>query len=318
MLIDTANNPNSLKNVSIITRYCAVEKPYWMGFLNHYRSLGVEHVHVCVQREDEYQELVGLKNPADMKIFLHRVPEKCTPNIALLNIDFSIVRATADLLMLIDCDEYFVATSGSLAVEDIFKNHSQPLALDLHWIMNPVLDPTRVPTSAFFGGGTKQIARARDILGIASDHGFQLRPRSNNSPIQKNAFVFGFSLVHFWSRSFRDCLLKVFLNRFIDFKSSDQAGALQKIRAGELPNRLKLLAFIDVQPKPLTLQMPVISPFDAEAEEELLRKYLSAEDEKIVYDSFVSYKETLLRMDRRKLFYPDTVKDLIELGSLLP
>lgn len=318
MKIDMAHNPNALKNVSLITRYCAIEKPYWLGFLNHYSSLGVTRVHVCVQKEAEYKELVSFKGPDGLKIFLHRVPDDCPPNIALQRLDFSIVRAGADLLMLIDCDEYFVSTSGSLAVEDIFKNHNQPIGLDLPWIMNPVIEPTQVPTIGFFGGATKQIARARDIMGIASDHEFLLRPNDNNKPTQNNGFAFGFFLVHYWSRSFRDCLLKVFLNRFPNFKSSDQAVALKKIRQGGLPNRLKLLALIDAQPKTLTMQMPKISPFDAEAEEVLIRKYLSEEDEKIAYEAYVSYKKTLLGVDRRKLFYPDAEKNLSELGALLP
>lgn len=124
--------------------------------------------------------------------------------------------------------------------------------------------------------------------------------------------------MHYWSRSFRDCLLKVSLNRFANFKSSDQADALIKIRAGGLPNRLKLLALLEVQPRMLDLQMPVISPFDTEAEESLLRKYISEDDEKMAFASYVSYRETLLGMDRRTIFYPHPTKNLIRMGDMLP
>ncbi len=324
MRIITSLNSHILRNVTVITRYCAIERPYWLAFLNHYKSLGVMNIHVCVQKKEEYEEVHCFKNPDGLNVICHMLSDDCSPDLALIKFDLSDIKVRADLVMHIDCDEYFVAGAGSLAVEDIFNSHNEPVGLDIPWIMNPVIDPSSVPAGGYFGAGTKQIARAKDIIGVLSDHKFLLRkkryflPKWNKRNTVTSGHLYGFGLVHYWSRSFRDCLLKVFLNRFENFKSSDQAEALTKIRAGGLPNRLKLLALLEVQPRVLDLQMPVIAPFDTEAEESLLRKYISADDEKMALASYVSYRETLLGMDRRDIFYPHATNSLMGLGDMLP
>lgn len=177
MRIVTSQNRHILRNVTVVTRYCAIERPYWLAFLNHYKSLGVLNIHVCVQKNDEYEEVQRFKNPDGLTVVYHMLPDDCSPDVAMIKFDLSDIKASADLVMHVDCDEYFVAGTGSLAVEDVFNNHNEPVGLDIPWIMNPVIDPSNVPTGGFFGGDTKQIARSKNIMGIFSDHKFLMREK---------------------------------------------------------------------------------------------------------------------------------------------
>ena len=52
-----------LGDVQVLTRYCAIEHPYWPPFLMHYASLGVEVVHVCVQNDLDYRAVVDGYSP---------------------------------------------------------------------------------------------------------------------------------------------------------------------------------------------------------------------------------------------------------------
>ena len=58
-----------LHDVQVLTRYCAIERPYWSAFLAHYALLGVETVHVCVQREEDYRAVVDGHVPDTRMLF---------------------------------------------------------------------------------------------------------------------------------------------------------------------------------------------------------------------------------------------------------
>ena len=112
---------------------------------------------------------------------------------------------------------------------------------------------------------------------VARDHLFELGPEGNFGTVPLG--VFGVVLVHFWARSFRDCLIKVFCNRFVDAKSADQSQALALIRQGALPVRLRLLAYFNLHLGYLLTGLQEAPQFDWALEEVLLRGVISEDDE---------------------------------------
>ena len=118
-------------------------------------------------------------------------------------------------------------------------------------------------------------------------------------------------LVHFWARSFRDCLIKVFCNRFVDAKSADQSQALALIHQGELPVRLRLLAYFDLQLGYLPTGLQEAPPFDWAQEEVLLRRVISEDDEHHAWELFGAYRDKLQGIQGQLPCYPAvTVGDL--------
>ena len=96
----------------------------------------------------------------------------------------------------------------------------------------------------FWGHVGKLVVRSALMQRVARDHLFELGPEGNFGTVPLGVFVV--VLVHFWARSFRDCLIKVFCNCFVDAKSADQSQAFALIRQGALAVRLRLLAYFNL------------------------------------------------------------------------
>lgn len=279
-----------LRDVQVLTRYCAIERPYWRAFLDHYALLGVEVVHVCVQDELDHRAVVDGYSPDGLSVVCHRISGDLDPSSALKLFDVSAISEQAEFTLLVDCDEYLQSARSDLSLAQVFQAFPSVGQFYLPWLMAPVLDQSKPVDLGFWGHIGKPVARSTRLFAVANDHTFCLDSgdvdaRSDSAPIG----LFGFSIVHFWSRSFRDCLLKTFNNRFQDSKSVDLLIALQKIRSGDLPNRLKLLAFLCSQSK----FVPVSGfPFQGilwSEEESLLRACLSEADEMVCRQTFDRY-----------------------------
>ena len=279
-----------LRDVQVLTRYCAIEHPYWPSFLMHYASLGVEVVHVCVQNDLDYQAVVDGYSPDNLRIVCHRISGDLDPSSALKLFDLSAIAEEAAFTLLVDCDEYFQSSRPDLSLGQLFRAFPSVGQFYLPWLMAPVLDPSQPVDFGFWGHIGKPVAWSSRMASVANDHAFYLDSsdldyRFDSAPVG----LFGFSIVHFWSRSFRDCLLKTFNNRFNDSKSVDLSIALQKIRSGDLPNRLKLLAFLCSQHRFAPVSIFPSQAISWDKEEELLRACLSEEDERLCRATFDRY-----------------------------
>lgn len=126
----------------------------------------------------------------------------------------------------------------------------------------------------------------------------------------------GVAVIHYWSRTFRDCLLKIFNNRFVDSKSKDLSHALATIRAGDLPVRIRLLAYLTNQNSFLPVPSRPLGSFDLQLEEELLRRSLTESDERICIEVFDEYRALLRQTLGCYPRYPAVT--LVELANLLP
>ena len=279
-----------LRDVQVLTRYCAIESPYWSAFLAHYASLGVEIVHVCVQNEADYCAVADGYAPDGLRVVCHQIAGDLDPSSALQLFDVRSIAEQAEFTLLVDCDEYLQAARPDLLLSQLFHSFPSVGQFYLPWLMAPVLDQSKPVDFGFWGHIGKPVACSSRLSSVANDHTFRLDRDDIDARIDSAPLgIFGFSIVHFWSRSFRDCLLKTFNNRFQDSKSADLVIALQKIRSGDLPNRLKLLAFLCCQSK----FVPVLTfPFQRiswDEEEVLLRACLSEAEENLCRQTFDRY-----------------------------
>jgi hypothetical protein len=310
-----------LHDVQVLTRYCARESPYWSAFLEHYASLGVKYVHVCVQNEVDYRAVVGGYIPDGLQLICHRMRGDLDPSSAFRLFDLSAIAEWAAFTLLVDCDEYFQSFRPELSLGRLFHAFPSVGQFHLPWLMAPVLDQLQSVDFGFWGHIGKPAARSSRMFAIANDHAFCLDrddvdARIDSAPIG----LFGFSIVHFWSRSFRDCLLKTFNNRLQDSKSADLVIALQKIRSGDLPNRLKLLAFLCSQSKFVPVSTFPSRQISWDEEEALLRACLSETDENICRQTFDRYCRQLQESSCVLPLYPGiALKTAVEsMPTVLP
>ena len=312
---ETPSASACLAGVQLLTRFCAVEQPYWPSFLEHYHQLGVRRVHVCVQNAMDEALVQVLPTPTSLALHVHRLDSQLTPGHAWKHLDLAPLAALAPFTMLVDCDEYVQPMRAGVSVAQLFSVFPQAAQLYLPWMMRPVLQPDDHQCGGYWGHVGKPIVRSELMTAIASDHSFKVGhadPRFASMPVG----LFGLALVHYWSRSFRDCLLKTFQNRFDDAKSADRAMALPLIRAGELPIRLRLLAYLMLQQGYLPTPASPLMSMDHAAEERLLRAQLSDREEEQCRQLFEDYCSLLrARLDDYPL-YPAVT--LLQMARLLP
>ena len=305
----------ALEGVKLLTWFCSSEQPYWHAFVAHYRRLSVSRIHVCVQTDEDRDWL--LADAAECgwnEIEVYCLDASLTPDAALRSLSLAPLRDGAPFTLLVDCDEYLSFQRVDYALVDLLDLYPNASQWHLPWLMRPLLAPDDWPRGGFWGHVGKPLVRSASMQGVAHDHLFGLGPDESSGSIPLG--VFGVMLVHVWGRSFRDVLLKVFHNRFIDAKSADKPQALELIRNGELPVRLRLLAYLDLQLGYLPMGFEEAPSFDLALEEVLLRRVISEGDENRAWDLFCAYRENLQNMSNQLPTYPAVT--LMDVAVCLP
>lgn len=306
-----------LDGVQLLTRFCAIEQPYWLGFLQHYQRLGVRTVHVCVQHAEDQRLLKRFAVPDGVRLHSHLISGAQGPEALLSGFRLERLNGTEPFTLLVDVDERLERLNPSFSIERLAALHPQMGQFICPWLMAPQLQPQSEVTAGFWGHVGKPLARSARIAAVDSDHAFRME-RRRHPPGYGSLPVgsYGLVIVHFWARSLRDCLLKTLLSRFRDAKSCDQGEALALIRAGELPVRLRLLAYLDCQQRYLAVPDPLPALVDHELEERLLRACLTVAEEQLCCDIFWRYRERLLCHLHELPPYPAIT--LLKLAPLLP
>jgi len=306
-----------LEDVQLITRYCAIEAPYWPSFLNHYSSLGAKCIHVCVQSTTDALALEAVSMPRKLQCQLHQLPPQLPPDQALQRLPLTALAHAAKYTLLADGDEYFTPLRSDVGVQQLFALFPDVQQFFLPWLMAPFLDCNKPPQRGYWGHIGKPLVRSESMAAIAFDHGFVVDQINANHRLgSAPAGLFGLVLTHYWARGFRECLLKTFHNRFVDAKSADRRDALALIRAGELPIRLRLLAFLTLQQGYVPLPHWQEQWIDRGLEEKLLRQVLSEQDERRCISSFDRYQSLLRDYLPQLPLYP--AASLLTMSKMLP
>ena len=315
--VQRGSQPLPLADVQLITRYCGIEAPYWPSFLKHYASLGVECLHVCVQSDVDAKAVEAAAMPSVVQCQLHRLPPALSPDQALKQLPLKALANGAEYTLLVDGDEYFTPLRSDVGVAQLFALFPDVQQFFLPWLMAPFLDGGQPPQRGYWGHIGKPLVRSECMAAIAFDHGFLVDEINANHRVgSAPAGVFGLAIAHYWARGFRECLLKTFHNRFNDAKSVDRLEALSLIRAGELPIRLRLLAFFTLQQGFVPLPSWQEQWIDRGLEAQLLRQVLSEEEERRCRSNFDRYQQLLLDQLPQLPLYPAV--SLLTLAQLLP
>jgi hypothetical protein len=181
---------------------------------------------------------------------------------------------------MVDVDEYFHAFNKAATLDVLFGLYPDAKQVSLPWLMCPSVPLTKsASTAEFWGHIGKPACRSEAISGISSCHSFSTEKKIRNKvaptvPLGPH----GVAIIHYWSRTFRDCLLKTFSTRLVNSKSSDQQHALTIIRRGALPIRMRLLAYLANQSAFIPVPSAPVQDYDLQLEEELLRRWLPESD----------------------------------------
>ena len=301
-----------LKSFQVITRYCLIESPYWKSFLEHYKSLGVTLFHICVQTNEDEEDFKNKFKSSCPNFKIHRINSKITPNKALKEFNCKLLDPNLKNTLLVDSDEFIEIYQ----FDKWFEKLNASFDLKIQWSMNMLENIFEDNSKGFFGHATKPACRTELIRKIRSDHRFELMGFSKefkNRNIDKSIYISLISkykkpnsvLIHYWSRSINDVILRTIFSRFKSFKQSDQSDFFAKIKSGELPFRLKMMAYLNIQRKYLNLNYKFRSDYyNEDLENELLKSYgvtnILLDD---IYKLYFEYKEKLI-LNKKLPKYP--------------
>lgn len=308
----------------IITRYCSIEKPYAKAFLDYYKSEGLPLLHVLVQSEAEKDEIHRLCEESNMNASVTLYPEDISPDDTVKMFPLKTLDLDLPLCAMVDMDEYIHAQNrrnkSSWAENTLtWLEEHQSRSIKAMWHMN-ICDQQsgqRQPVNGFKGHQGKQISLTKNILALNKQDGFV---GAHVLTKQKPRKIKSTTLVHLWSRSFQDSLLKVFFSRMKSFKTSDQIHAANIIKSGKIPNRLINLSFLASQTQSTRSPSFITRlDFDHNHAQEMLKEYISEDLIEKCYTSYQKYSSLLQEYmaENSPSYYPypkGKPKDLRKIG----
>lgn len=311
-------NSTGLECVQVLTRYCEIESPYWQSFLRHYHNLGVTTFHVCLQEEGQISYLRNVAKEYGARVVIHLTSATTDPAEAIKKVNLADIREGSRFTLMVDGDEYLHSLNKTATIPGMFRIYPRTNQISIPWLMCPIIDyQLNHEAKGFWGHMGKPACRTSRLTRILNDHQFQMMHRWSENP-EKIIPVgpHGIAITHYWARTFRDCLLKTFNNRFLDSKRQDPNQALALIRADDLPLRLRILAFLSLLHGFIPTTKPHEDMFDLGLEEELLRRSLSEQDEAICREVFNDYRYRLAESMGDLPLYPAV--SLRRLAQMLP
>ena len=311
-----------LGSLQIITRYCHIESPYWNAFVSYYAGHGVKLIHACVQTEEEKEELLLLELPKGIELKVYLIPFGVTPAEAITHFDIKWLSLDIKYTAMLDVDEFLAFVNPALEMDDLCSHG----AINVPWVMNPLSEISKDSSFGYWGHSYKPIAQTKIIDSIDSDHMFKLRFRYklmsklSNWNHLPHYYYSGIVLIHYWSRGINDVILKIFFSRFISFKQRDQKIAIDKIIKGDLPNRLKIHAFLTTQNRyiklPVKYQDELVNYKD---EEQIRNEYIGQEYYQKLISIYTSYENYIKKSTNTKDIYPSaSIPDIQSLEGILP
>jgi len=290
-IIRIKKHKKPLETTRIICRFYHGEIPYWNNFIKYHKSLGAEEFLVFVQSKEDKRWIENNTKIRDIniQIIYDQQTSQAHHDEVAKNANPKLFRADHHnkLQLLIDIDEYFAQHRSDVTPEKVIRMHSP----DVHQIFIPSILSLRLNDERAFselkgiwGHVGRPIAETKFIDKIENAHSFKV---SQGQPLP--AGMFGLSIIHLWTRSFNDCLIKIFSRTKQDIKSPGREASLLDLKQGELPHRLRLLAYLNLQDFYLGLSSRTNVQPRFDKEEEYLDQFLSYENQlkcRLLYEEY--------------------------------
>ena len=284
-------------NLQIITRYCEIEKPYAESFFNYYKSLGIKKFAVITQSTKDFDDVTKIGNKLDLALDVQQHSSSKDPNKTLKDFDRSCIDKEVEVTTHIDMDEYLWLREENMQGFLSSLTSKTGYCYKLKWMMHVTSfpdEPCKVMTS---GKATKQFVKTVDFL-------------NSKDPLSCHVVVRDLKLlktqskiIHMWSRSFNDALLKVFMSRIRTPKTERSSlESFETFRSGKLPKRLKCLALLKTQARMKNKVKRAIAPeftknffIDKKTESDLLFSMISKEEYEYIVNLYKRYESNLYR-----------------------
>jgi len=224
----------------IITRYSLAELPFSLAFHNHYSDRGANKIFYIVSDPVNCDSVAnklhcilscaGHKNYRILQI-------AAEPNRALMR--FELESLESEYFLSIDMDEYISELDLGQVMKDLIIS-SKTGYINIGWTISCSDFKTSTRKASFRSRISKVAAKTELVQRIAGPHSLRMKDGTLTSMKEKTSRL---HLIHYWSRSFDDILLKCLFQRFRNLKYSGHE-QLMKPKSFGLPNRLKLLSYM--------------------------------------------------------------------------
>jgi len=275
---------------SVVTRMFDAELPYVGSFIRHYTNIGVRKfyfVNTHRAQFDEVKSYIARHEVQGVELKVLNTEDDNNPVNGMQN--EALPHVEADFVINVDVDEYWVLPSSCPDLRTLVKRRRADV-YNFGWLMLPSDKHTGAPKPPYYGfhgHQSKYMVRQSCIrrLGIH-------RPYLKGGGGKPAKQIFCGCAVHFWGRSFQDVLLKVVGQKIGNSKTSSKDQLLQLVDEGDIPNRLKLLAFFCRQPRVVPLKPKVnckLLEIDVLKENELLERKLKRSEVASVHKAYQSF-----------------------------
>ncbi len=303
------------QKIAVLTRIHIGEAPYIKAFISHHLNMGVDRFIFLIDRESISNEILRmelLKFNNDIQIIDYDRNTKGTLHMSLFWELEEVRAACANFYVFnIDADEYLSINAGNISLSSIITN-SHLYTIQLPWILSSV-DKNNIKhdrglvcpqnKSSFYANTTSFITEHQSY-----DKDLK-KPRINGSGL-------GLNLHHYWGRSFKDTLIRLFHSKGLisGFRrnSTDLDDVIKNIVDNDiLPDRLKVHAWICKFANKQNNQDFISENINTNIEDILLETIDKGVITKIE-DLYINYKKHEL-VNHYSCVYPEKT---IEMGSV--
>jgi len=305
----------------VVTRIFDAELPYVGSFVRHYAGMGVQRIFFVNTFRAHFQEVCDYvaRHAVDGTELVVINTESDEGQVNRMQNE-ALHAAMGDWVINVDVDEYWVLPPSIPDLATLVKRRPADV-YQFYWLMVPfdsLAGTPRPPYAGFHGTNGKYMARPAGLrrLGVH-------RPYLKGGGGRPARYAICGSLVHFWGRGFKDCLLKAVGQKIGNAKTSTKQELLTLASQGDIPNRLKLLAYFCRQPRGVTLRGSPpgrLLEIDTAKEDELLRRKVSEEELQRVHGLYLRFARRLRapRVWRSLPDYGSGISDLTAVDALEP
>jgi len=280
--------------VSILTRVCEPELPYLSSFIEHHYAIGVSSFHLIIQSNELEEKIKVLGRTLQIELVFSLMDRDLTPDQSLTAFQYS--RIKTDYTLLVDVDEFFYSPVYR-TIQEALIGLGCPDWIYPFWIMAPSDFDPNDRKWGFLGHVGKHIVKTSLIKGVISPHAFLVE--GENSLNNETQFLYRPNdcfIIHYWGRTFMDCLLKMVMHRGMNEIRQTSVKELNRLgNEGKCANRLKLLALLNAHSRYIKIPDLLDSKIDHELEQELIERFFSEDQVHTLKTTYLKYKNEITR-----------------------
>lgn len=284
----------------VVTRIFDAELPYVGSFIRHYTKMGVQKFYFVNTHRAQFKEVndyIARHAVEGIKIKVINTKNDNRPVNGMQN--EALHKGMADFVINVDVDEYWILPPSIPDLRTLVRRRPAD-HYQFCWLMVPFDEISGTPTAPYYGfwGHQSKYMVRHSCLRRLGIH----RPYLKGGGGKPAKHTTCGCAVHFWGRGFKDVLLKVVGQKIGNSKTSSKEELLQLSSEGDIPNRLKLLAYFCRQPRTVPLKAKSsckLLEIDVAKEDELLGRKLLAPEFDLVHKVYLCFAD---RLSSKKLW----------------